>query len=119
MIFGFIKQFLLHVLVRMANVSKFTTCISLNNQTCMTIPTLIDLNPDEYNMITKTNESKTLRKHISCECKCKFDGRKCNSNQKWNNGKCQCECKNLRKRHANKNIIFGVLVHIIVKIVNI
>ena len=22
---------------------------------------------------------------ISCKCKCKFDCRKCNSNQKWNN----------------------------------
>ena len=26
-------------------------------------------------------------------CKYKFDGRKFNSNQKWNNGKCRCECK--------------------------
>ena len=25
-------------------------------------------------MITWINESKTLTKHISCECKCKFDG---------------------------------------------
>ena len=32
-------------------------------------------------MITWINESKKLTKHISCECKCKFDGRKCNSNQ--------------------------------------
>ena len=24
----------------------------------------------------------TLTKHISCKCKCKFDGKKCNSNQK-------------------------------------
>ena len=37
-------------------------------------------------MITGINESRTLTKHISCECKCKFDGRKCNSNQKWNKG---------------------------------
>ena len=41
-----------------------------------------------FNMITWTNESKTLTKHISCQCKCKFDGRKYNSNQKWNNYKC-------------------------------
>ena len=27
--------------------------------------------------------------HISCECKCKLDGRKCNSD----NNKCRCECK--------------------------
>ena len=35
-------------------------------------------------MITGINESKTLMKH---------NGRKCNSNQWWNNNKCQCECK--------------------------
>ena len=39
-------------------------------------------------MITEINESETLTKNISCECKCKFDVRKCNSNQKWNNHKC-------------------------------
>ena len=33
-------------------------------------------------MITEINESQTLAKHASCECKYKFDGRKCNSNQK-------------------------------------
>ena len=32
-------------------------------------------------MITGINGSKTLTKHISCECKCKFDRTKCNSNQ--------------------------------------
>ena len=26
-------------------------------------------------MITGINESKTLRKHISCECECRFDGK--------------------------------------------
>ena len=33
----------------MANASDHTKCISLSNQTCMTLRTLIDLNPDEYN----------------------------------------------------------------------
>ena len=42
-------------------------------------------------MITGIHESETLTKHVSCECKCKFDGRKCNSNQKGNNEKHQCE----------------------------
>ena len=27
------------------------------------------------------------------KCKCRFDGRKCNSDQWWDNDKCQCECK--------------------------
>ena len=32
-------------------------------------------------MITGMNMSKTLAKHISCECICKFNGGKCNSDQ--------------------------------------
>ena len=44
-------------------------------------------------MITGINKSKTLTKYVSGQCKCKFDARKNNSNQKWNNDKCQCQCK--------------------------
>ena len=54
-------------------------------------------------MITGINESKTLTKHISCKSECNFDARKCASNQKWNDGKCQCECKNRKKHNACKN----------------
>ena len=41
-----------------------------------------DLNIHVFNMITGINESKILTKDISCECKCKFDGKKC-----------RCDCK--------------------------
>ena len=47
-----------------------------------------DLTFSISNIVTEINQSKTLTKHISCECRCKFDGRKCNSNQKCNNNKC-------------------------------
>ena len=40
-----------------------------------------------FNTITRINWSKTLTKYISCECKDKFDGKKYNSNQKWNDDK--------------------------------
>ena len=46
-----------------------------------------------FNMITGKNKTKFLTKDISCKCKCKFDGRSCNSDQKWNNNKCWCKCK--------------------------
>ena len=39
-------------------------------------------------------EAKKLTKHISCDAKCKFNSTTCNSNEKWNNKTCQCECKN-------------------------
>ena len=42
---------------------------------------------------------KTLAKDIPCECKCKFDGTKCNPNQWWNNNKCWCGSK----KHICKN----------------
>ena len=44
-------------------------------------------------MITGINESKILANHISCKCKCRFDGKKFNSDQWWKNDKCRCECK--------------------------
>ena len=50
-----------------------------------------ELNLSVSNVIPGINELKILTKHISCECKCKCDGRKCNSDQKWNNEKCRCE----------------------------
>ena len=40
-----------------------------------------DLNLSMFNVITGINECKTLTKHISWKCECKFDGRKCNSDQ--------------------------------------
>ena len=54
-------------------------------------------------MITAINESNILTKDISWECKCRFNERKRNSYQLWNNDKCPCEC---RKRHTCKNIMF-------------
>ena len=59
-------------------------------------------------MITGINESKILTKHISCECKCKFDGRIkikngiminvdgsvkniCEKDYIWNPAICSCE----------------------------
>ena len=48
-------------------------------------------------MITAINESEILTKHIWCKCKCKFDGKKCKSDQWWNNNKCRCECKKLHE----------------------
>ena len=38
-------------------------------------------------MITGVYESKILTKYVSCECKSKFDSKKCNSNQNCNNDK--------------------------------
>ena len=75
------------------NLDKRTeSCNTLNelsNKVCIPNETE-DLNLSIFNMITGIKQSKTLTKHLSCECKCKRDGRKCNSNRQWNKDKCQC-----------------------------
>ena len=67
------------------------TLNDLTNKECVPNKTE-DLNISEFAKITGKNESKIFKKDISCECKCKFDGRGCNSNQKWNNNKRRYEC---------------------------
>ena len=69
-----------------------------------------------FNMITGKNKSKFLTKYISCKCKCKFDGRSCNSDQKWISINVNASVKNIK--HVKK-IIFGVLLYVIVKMENI
>ena len=70
----------------------------LSNKVCVPNKTE-NLNLSVFNINTGIHESKTLTKHISCECICRFDGRKCNSDQWWNSDKCRCECK---KRHVGE-----------------
>ena len=69
----------LHYYPLAANLDKCVgSCSTLNdlcNKVCVPNKTV-------FNIITGIKESKALTKHISCKCKCKFDCRKCNSNQK-------------------------------------
>ena len=93
----------------------FAVGILLSNKVCVLNKTE-NLNIHAFNKITGKNRSKILIKDISWECKRKFYGRKCNSNQKWNNDKCRCDFKN---PIYVKKIIFRILLHVVVKIENI
>ena len=87
----------LHYYQFMVNLDRcFGSCITFNNPSGrICIPNKTEnKNLNVFNMITRTNESRTLKKHISCNCRCKRDGKKCSVNQEWNNNKCHCECKN-------------------------
>ena len=121
----------------------------INNQQSVMQPTFITLHPNEYsqglryytlnelsnnvcvlnkaedsnlsvsNTITEINESKVFKKNISCESNCKFDGEKCNSNKNWNNKKFRRRCKNPKNINCVKKIIFGIQIHVVVKILNL
>ena len=47
--------------------------------------------------------NQVINKHVTCECKCKFDGITCKSNLKWNNDKCRSECKNPKEHVCKKD----------------
>ena len=51
-----------------------------------------DINVKAFNMIRNKTEARTLRKHISCDCKYRFNSTTINSNQKWNNRVFKCKC---------------------------
>ena len=136
--FGLIKKMFIRLLISIINASNHRKCVLLGNEysqefcyypfafkldrcvgSCNTLKDLSnkvcvlnkteDLNLSLFNMITGMNESKTLTKHILCECKCKFDGRKCNSNQWWRTViNVDVSVKNVM---YVKNIIFGTLLH--------
>ena len=52
---------------------SYNTLNDLTNEVCVPNKTE-DLNLNLFNLIIRINESTTLTKHISCKCKCKFDG---------------------------------------------
>ena len=94
-----------HIAVKLDRcIGSCNTLNDLSSKVCVPNKTE-NLSLSVFIMITRINESKTLIKHISSECKCKFDGRKCNSDQWWDNDKCRYKCK---KRHVcEKNYIWN------------
>ena len=77
-----------------------------------------DLNSSVFNVLTEINDWKTLIKHILLKCVYRFDGRKCNSNQKRNNNRHWCECKNLAEHCLWEKVIFGILLHVVAKMLD-
>ena len=45
--------------------------------------------------MSRTNETRHIKWHETCKCKCRLDASVCNNKQRWNDDKCRCECKEL------------------------
>ena len=54
-----------------------------------------DLNVKVFNLMSRTNETRHIKWHETCKCKCRLDAIVCNNKQRWNKNKCRCECKEL------------------------
>ena len=54
-----------------------------------------NINVKVFNLMSRTNETRHIKWHKTCKCKCRLDVSVCNNKQRWNEDKCRCECKEL------------------------
>ena len=67
-----------------------------------------DLNVKVFNLMSTNNETRHIKWHETCKCKCRLDVSVCNNKLRWNNDKCQCECEKLiDKGICNKRYIWN------------
>ena len=50
--------------------------------------TVNDLNVKVFNLMLRTNETRHIKWHETCKCKCRLDVSVCNNKQRWNDDKC-------------------------------
>ena len=46
-----------------------------------------------FNLMSRTNETRHIKWHKTCKCRCRLDSSVCNNKQRWNEDKCRCKCK--------------------------
>ena len=73
------------------------SCNNINDPYAkMCVPDVVkNLNVKVFNLMSRTNETRHIKWHETCKCKCRLDASVCNNKQLWNDDKCRCECKEL------------------------
>ena len=62
----------------------------------MCVPDVIKhLNVKVFNLMLRTNEARHTKWHETYKCKCRLEASVFNNKQRWNDDKCQWECKEL------------------------
>ena len=61
-----------------------------------------------FNLMSRTNETRSIKSHETCKCICRLNKIICNNKQRWNKDQCRCECKELiDKGECDKGYIFN------------
>ena len=71
-----------------------------------------------FNQMSRTNETRHIKWHKTCKCKCRLDASVCNNKQRWNEDKCRCECKEFIDKGMCIKDLFGTLVIVSVNMIN-
>ena len=75
--------------------------------------TVKNLNIKVFNLMSRTNETRSIKWHETCKCICRLNEIICNNKQRWNKDKCRCECKELTDKGVCDK---GFLIQIIVSV---
>ena len=72
-------------------------CNSINDLYArICVPDVVkNLNVKVFNLISRTNETRSIKSHETCKCIFRLNKIICINKQKWNKDPCRCECKEL------------------------
>ena len=72
-------------------------CNNINNPPAkLCTPDVVkNLNFKVFNVLSRTNETRLIEWYETCKCKCRLEQEVCNNEQRWNDDKCRCECREL------------------------
>ena len=69
-------------------------CNSINDPYAkICVPDVVkNINVKVFNLISRSNESRSKKLHETCKCICRLNKIICNNKQRWNKDQCRCEC---------------------------
>ena len=68
-----------------------------------------NINVKVFNLKTFPNQTKHIKRHKTCRCKCRLDPSVCNNKQRLNEDRCRCECREelIDKERCDKGFIWN------------
>ena len=85
-------------------------CNSINDPYAkICVPDVVkNLNVKVFNLMSRSNESRSIKSHETCRCICRVNKIICNNKQRWNKDQCRCASKELIDKGAcDKEYIFN------------
>ena len=76
--------------------NKFSgSCNSINDlYGNLCVPDFVkNIDAKVFNLMSRSNETRHIKWHETCKCKCRLDASVCNNKPCWNKDKCRCKCK--------------------------
>ena len=77
-----------------------------------------DTNVKVFNLMSRTNETRHIKWHKTCKCKCRLDASICNNKQRWNVINADVNVKNQLTKECVIKDLFSILVIVSVNVIN-